>query len=87
MTAKEKYARIRSRRVVVDDNYDSANTSSVLLQVKGHVPRVAHGARDALALVRFYRPHLILVDLSMPEVGGFQLLRRLRQTDAPTETL
>ncbi|WP_321809601.1 ATP-binding protein [Burkholderia sp. BCC1985] len=70
------------RIVIVDDNRDSADTLAVLLQIKGHAPRVAYHADDALALARDIVPHLMLVDLSMPDVDGFTLLRELRAIDA-----
>ncbi|CAG9225242.1 hybrid sensor histidine kinase/response regulator [Burkholderia vietnamiensis] len=70
------------RIVVVDDNRDSADTLAVLLEVKGHAPRVAYNADDALALAREFAPQLMLVDLSMPDVDGFTLLRELRAMDA-----
>ncbi|UEP25972.1 response regulator [Burkholderia ambifaria] len=69
--------------VVVDDNRDSADTLAVLLQLKGHVPRVAYNASDALALVREAVPHLMLIDLSMPDVDGYTLLHELRAIDTP----
>ncbi|KVQ62766.1 ATP-binding protein [Burkholderia territorii] len=66
------------RIVIVDDNRDSADTLGVLLQVKGHAPRVAYNAADALAIARDVVPHLMLIDLSMPDVDGFTLLHELR---------
>lgn len=66
------------RIVVVDDDHESADTLSMLLQLEGHAPRVAYDAHDALRLARAYRPHLMLIDLSMPHVDGFELLRKLR---------
>jgi len=70
------------RIVIVDDNRDSADTLAVLLQLKGHAPRVAYNADDALALARDTVPHLMLVDLSMPDVDGFMLRQELRAIDA-----
>ncbi|MDF3084200.1 PAS domain-containing hybrid sensor histidine kinase/response regulator [Burkholderia sola] len=74
------------RIVVVDDNRDSADTLAVLLQLKGHAPRVAYNAADALALARDYAPHLMLLDLTMPDVDGFTLLQELRAIDALRDT-
>lgn len=74
------------RIVVIDDNRDAADTLGLLLQVKGHVPHVAYNARDALALARAHAPHLMLLDLSMPDVDGFALLRELRSIDALAQT-
>ncbi|EMN5127010.1 PAS domain S-box protein [Burkholderia contaminans] len=70
------------RILIVDDNRDSADTLAVLLQVKGHAPRVAYNARDALALARDYAPQLMILDLTMPDVDGFTLLHELRAIDA-----
>lgn len=55
----------------------------MLLQLKGHVPRVAYNASDALALAREAVPHLMLIDLSMPDVDGYTLLHELRAIDTP----
>ncbi|WP_321863742.1 ATP-binding protein [Burkholderia cenocepacia] len=74
------------RIVVVDDNRDSADTLAVLLQLKGHAPRVAYHANDALALARDYAPQLIILDLTMPDVDGFTLLQALRAIDALRDT-
>ncbi|MET3217145.1 UNVERIFIED_ORG: PAS domain S-box-containing protein [Burkholderia territorii] len=74
------------RIVVVDDNRDSADTLAVLLQLKGHAPRVAYNAADALALARDYAPQLMLLDLTMPDVDGFTLLQELRAIDALRDT-
>ncbi|RQR34319.1 ATP-binding protein [Burkholderia sp. Bp9142] len=80
--APEQPAGAPLRIVVVDDNCDSADTLAVLLQVKGHAPRVAYNAQDALALARDTIPHLMLIDLSMPDVDGFTLLCELRTIGA-----
>ncbi|KVA56683.1 hybrid sensor histidine kinase/response regulator [Burkholderia cepacia] len=74
------------RIVVVDDNRDSADTLAVLLQMKGHAPRVAYRADEALALASDFVPHLMLVDLTMPDVDGFTLLYELRAIDALRDT-
>ncbi|MCA7951696.1 response regulator [Burkholderia seminalis] len=74
------------RIVVVDDNRDSADTLAMLLQMKGHAPRVAYRADEALALARDYVPHLMILDLTMPDVDGFTLLYELRALDALRDT-
>lgn len=74
------------RIVVVDDNRDSADTLAVLLQLKGHAPRVAYNAADALALARDYLPQLMLLDLTMPDIDGFTLLQELRAIDTLRDT-
>ncbi|RQS12362.1 response regulator [Burkholderia sp. Bp9002] len=74
------------RIVVVDDNRDAADTLAILLRVKGHAPHAAYDARHALALAHEHVPHLMLLDLSMPDVDGFALLRALRSIDALRRT-
>ncbi|PRF36661.1 hybrid sensor histidine kinase/response regulator [Burkholderia multivorans] len=75
------------RIVVVDDNRDSADSLGVLLQMKGHAARVAYCAVEALALARGFRPHLMLMDLSMPDVDRFGLLCQVRSSDELAETV
>jgi PAS domain S-box-containing protein len=70
------------RILIVDDNHEAADTLGVLLQIKGHSTRVAYHAREALPLARAFAPHLMLIDLSMPDVSGFELLQELRTTGA-----
>ncbi|MPV60814.1 hybrid sensor histidine kinase/response regulator [Burkholderia sp. HI2761] len=79
-------AAVPLRIVIVDDNRDSADTLAVLLQLKGHAPRVAYNAADALTLARDYAPQLMLLDLTMPDVDGFTLLQELRAIDALRDT-
>ncbi|RKU00256.1 hybrid sensor histidine kinase/response regulator [Burkholderia sp. Nafp2/4-1b] len=79
--AAEPRADAPLRILVVDDNRDSADTLAVLLQVKGHAPRAAYDADAALALARETVPHLMLIDLSMPDIDGYTLLRELRAID------
>ncbi|KVL87900.1 ATP-binding protein [Burkholderia stagnalis] len=74
------------RIIVVDDNRDAADTLEILLRVKGHAPHAAYDARHALALAQEHVPHLMLLDLSMPDVDGFALLRALRSIDALRRT-
>jgi len=65
------------RIVVADDDRDAVVTLSTLLQGEGHdVLAVYHG--DAVyLLVRQYRPDVVLLDIGMPGVTGFEIARRL----------
>ncbi|NVB78233.1 MAG: GAF domain-containing protein [Kofleriaceae bacterium] len=64
--------------LVVDDNVDAATTLGELLRVLGHLPVVVHDAPSALAIARDEAPELALVDLGLPILDGFELIRRLR---------
>ncbi|WP_157272217.1 PAS domain-containing hybrid sensor histidine kinase/response regulator [Azohydromonas aeria] len=66
------------RVLVIDDNRDSADTMVSLLELLGHPARAVYGAVPALAAAREFGPHLVLLDLNMPDGSGFEVLDRLR---------
>jgi two-component system CheB/CheR fusion protein len=67
------------RVLVVDDNVDSAEAIGKLLQLKGHDLRCAFDGVSAVTIARQFEPHLILLDISLPDIGGYEVLRRLRE--------
>ena len=68
-----------SRRVlVVDDNRESVETLSMLLQLKGHDARIAEDGDEAIAIADSYRPHVVVLDLSLPGRDGYDIARELR---------
>lgn len=70
-----------ARRVlVVDDVPDVAEALAFLLDVLGAEVRVAHGGEQGLAICSAFEPELVLLDLSMPEMDGFETARRIRET-------
>ena len=74
---------LRARRVlVVDDNVDAAQSLSVLLELKGHDVRVAHDGVSGLELARAFAPEVILLDIGMPDVDGYEVARRVRREPA-----
>jgi CheY-like chemotaxis protein len=73
-------ARGRPARVLyVDDDPDIAESLAQLLRDMGHETRVAHGGPEALALARDFRPEVVLLDLGLPGMDGFEVARRLRE--------
>lgn len=60
------------RILVVDDNEDAAATLSVLLQMMGYLAHTAHNGREAVRAAKQDRYDLILLDLNMPVMDGFQ---------------
>jgi len=73
---------MRLKVVVVDDEPDFCKSESLLVESLGHEAHAFPSGRDVLETVEKLRPHLILSDLSMPQMDGFELARRLRQTAA-----
>jgi CheY-like chemotaxis protein/two-component sensor histidine kinase len=68
-----------SRRVlVVDDNRDAAASLAMILKMMGHEVWTAHDGEVAVAVAAEYRPRLVLMDLGMPKVDGFEAARRMR---------
>jgi PAS domain S-box-containing protein len=66
------------RLLVVDDNQDAATSLAMLLRLQGHEVRVAHDGPTALAMAESYSPSVILLDIGMPGMDGFEVARRLR---------
>jgi PAS domain S-box-containing protein len=67
------------RVLVVDDNVDVANMVTVLLQVSGYEVRVAYTAQTALEMAIEYQPNIILLDIGLPDIDGYEVARRLRE--------
>jgi PAS domain S-box-containing protein len=67
------------RVLVVDDNLDAANALKMLLEEAGHLVRMAHTGPTALAAALDYRPDLMLLDIGLPELDGFEVAKRIHQ--------
>jgi CheY-like chemotaxis protein len=76
-----------SKRVlVVDDNIDTAQSLAQLLTKLGYDVQTAYDGLSALATARTYRPDIMLLDLGLPGMDGYQVARELRQDDCFRET-
>src|ERR1700675_3513501 len=70
----------RSLRVlVVEDNIDAADSLSLLLRLYGHEVRVARTGPTALEMASASRPDVVLLDIGLPGMDGYQVARRLRE--------
>ena len=65
------------RILVVDDNVDAADTLHLLLTTLGHDARVVHDGHAALQVAPEFRPDVILLDIGMPGLDGYEVARRL----------
>jgi two-component system CheB/CheR fusion protein len=74
------------RVLVVDDNRDSAESLTALLGLLGHEVEQAHDGRAALEAAHRRAPDLVLLDLGMPGMSGYEVARRLRADTALTGT-
>jgi PAS domain S-box-containing protein len=69
----------RCRILVVDDNKDSADSVGMLLQLKGNDMRTAHDGLEAVEVAETFRPELVLLDIGLPKLNGYEVARRIRQ--------
>jgi CheY-like chemotaxis protein len=68
--------------LVVDDNPTNLKLVSFLLVKRGYQVRSASGAQEALEALKEFHPALILMDMQMPGIDGFELTRRLKADPA-----
>ena len=66
------------RILVADDNHDAAEALSLQLQLAGHDVRTAHDGVEALAVAQVFEPDIVLLDLGMPKMDGYEAARELR---------
>ena len=65
------------RLLIVDDNVDTADSLALLLQLKGHETAAVYNARDAIEAVKNFSADIILLDIGLPDMSGYDLAREL----------
>jgi PAS domain S-box-containing protein len=78
-TEKAKPTGPSLRVLVVDDSVDMARSLEMLLRESGHDVRTAHDGPAALETARDYRPNVVLLDIGLPELDGYEVAKRMRQ--------
>jgi signal transduction histidine kinase len=68
------------RILIVDDNADSANSLAQVLGLDGHVAEPVYSGVEALRRAVEFKPEVVLLDLGLPEMDGYEVARRLRAT-------
>lgn len=77
-TQREHKKSEQSRVLIVEDNVDAAATLAILLELKGHGVLTAHRASDALQLLKTEEVDVILCDIGLPGMSGYEFVRKLR---------
>ena len=70
------------RVLVVDDNVDTVTTLAMLVQESGHDVRTAYDGSMVLEAALDYRPNVVLLDIGLPGLNGFEVAKRIRQQPA-----
>jgi CheY-like chemotaxis protein len=71
---------------VVDDNRDAAESLEMLLRLMGAEVHTAFDGAAALAGLRLHRPSVVLLDIGLPDMDGYEVARRVRQEPGGGET-
>jgi CheY-like chemotaxis protein len=79
--------RLTRRVLVVDDNRDSADSLAKLLGLWGYDARVSYSGAEAVEVAREFLPEVVVLDLAMPGMSGYEAARRLRQIPGLDATL
>jgi len=66
------------RILVADDNHDAAESLTLQLQLAGHEVKMVHDGLEALDVAKAFEPHIVLLDLGMPRLDGYETARRMR---------
>ncbi|MEP6886265.1 MAG: ATP-binding protein [Gammaproteobacteria bacterium] len=69
---------VSQRILVVDDNVDAADTLALLLQLDGHQAEAVYMSTEALEKAKSFEPHVVLLDIGLPGMNGYELAERLR---------
>jgi CheY-like chemotaxis protein len=69
--------------LVADDNHDAAECLAEMLRLKGHDVRTAYDGLAAIEVARSFAPDVVLLDLGMPRLNGYDAAPRIREHLAP----
>jgi len=72
-------ATVQRRILVVDDNRDSAVSLAMLLKLSGHEVHTAHDGLEAVEAVAKFEPEVVLLDIGLPRLDGYEAARRIRE--------
>jgi CheY-like chemotaxis protein len=87
ITGANEPAAAGRRVLLVDDSIETAQAMSMLLEALGHVVRTTHDGSQALAVVADFRPDIVILDIGLPGMSGFELAQALRARSETKEAL
>jgi CheY-like chemotaxis protein len=75
------------RILVVDNNRDAADSLAMLLRMAGHQTHTAYDGQEALVMVGELTPDVVLLDIGLPNLNGYEVARRIREQGGTGPTL
>jgi two-component system CheB/CheR fusion protein len=84
---RSRPATARRRVLVVEDNRDAADTLCLLLQMLGHEVQVAYTGPDGVGRAASWLPEVVLCDIGLPGIDGFEVAQRLRRQPGTEQAL
>jgi PAS domain S-box-containing protein len=87
MTAKARPADGGLSVMIIDDNQDVADSCATLLELSGHRVRTAYAGQHGLELAAGFRPEVMLLDIGLPDMSGYELATKIRATPWGRETI
>jgi PAS domain S-box-containing protein len=80
--------RVQAKRIlIVDDNVDAANSLAEMLQIDGHITEVVYTGRDALCCALARPADVILLDIGLPDMNGYEVAARMRPKIGPAQLI
>ncbi len=73
--------------LVVDDNVDSAKTLGWMIEFAGHDYRLAHDGASAIEIAKTYRPKVVLLDIGLPNMSGYEVCKTMREQPGLEHTI
>jgi CheY-like chemotaxis protein len=75
------------RILLVDDNVDAADMLACLLEVQGNEVKKAHDGKSGIEAARRFHPHIVILDIALPDMTGFNVARALRDSSETADAL
>lgn len=73
--------------LIVDDNVESAKTLGWMIEALGYEPQIAYDGTTALETAKSFLPHIVLLDIGMPGMNGYELCQVLKQSPGLRNTV